>query len=197
MKTIFSLVLGLLLAVTIYNLIEAVYKLSAERVVLAQAPCISTPCTVTTNIAWESAGHPDTRPGTYGTTDSVSSQIPFVNVPKGYLVSILHLSGDEIAAPHGPMKANSISYVLAGATTTTPFQSPYAGPGLGSSGTFLYKQSPVSAEGARIPIDESVQGVLNPDNILILKQSIFLDTTGVPQHNELTLVISFEYVKGS
>jgi hypothetical protein len=182
------------------SLILAVLVLCSGHLhpVNAQGPCLAPAiCSVTTNITWESAGKPDTRPGTYGTTDSVSSSIPFTNVPKGYLVQILHLSGDEIAAPHGTPKAGSMSYILAGATNTSPNQSPYVGPGLGSSGTLMYKQSPVSGAGARIPINESVLGTLNPDNILILKQSIFLDTTGVPQHNELTLVIQFQYVKGS
>jgi hypothetical protein len=86
-----------------------------------------------------------------------------------------------------------MAYALVGLTNTTPFQSPYVGTGLGSSGTGIYKQSPVPASGARIPINEDVSLVLNPDNTLLLKQALFLSTTGVAEHFEATLVIDFEY----
>lgn len=158
-------------------------------------PCVSTTCSFATNIAWDTAGKEDKRPGTWGTTDSVSSEIPFVDVPKGYSVEILHLSGDEIAAPHGAMAPNSMAYVLVGLTNSTPYQSPYVGPGLGSVGTFLYKQGVVPASGARIPFNEDVIGTLNADNILILKQALFLSTAGVPIHMEATVVVKFRYVK--
>ena len=130
----------------------------------------------------------------WGNTDVVQSQIPFINVPKGYQVQITNVSGDQIAAPYGTMLPNSMAYILVGLTDTTPNQSPYVGPGLGSMGCFLYKQTAVPPEGARIPICEAVVGLLNADNILIVKQALFLSTAGVPIHMETTLVIQFEYV---
>ncbi len=162
----------------------------------APPPCVTSPCSFATNITWETLGHLDTRPGTYGTTDVVTSNIPFTNVPAGYHVVISHLSGDEIAAPHGMMVAGGLAYALTGVTNTTPNQSPFVGPGLGSMGTIMYKQSPVGPSGSRIPINENVLGTLNPDNIMVLKQALFLSTAGVPIHFELTLVIQFTYVKG-
>lgn len=160
----------------------------------AAPACIASPCQVTTNIAWDSAGYPDTRPGTWGNTDAVESQIPFLGVPAGYAVEITHVSGDEIAAPHGAIAANSMAYGLVGLTNSTPNQSPYVGPGLGSQGTFIYKQMPIPAAGVRVPIDENVLGTLNADNIAIIKQALFLDTAGVPEHFEATLTLQFFYV---
>jgi hypothetical protein len=157
-------------------------------------PCVATPCQFATNIAWTTSGTKDTRPGTWGNTDVVQSQIPFANVPAGYVVSITHVSGDEIAAPNGTALPNSMAYGLIGLTNSTPFQSPYVGPGLGSSGVFIYKQVAIPASGARIPINENVLGTLNADNILIIKQALFLDTEGVPIHFEATITLDFVYL---
>lgn len=165
----------------------------ADKLSPAAVPCVIVACQFATNIAWDTAGKPDTRPGTWGNADSVESQIPFVDVPAGYAVEITHVSGDEIAAPHGAMAPSSMAYGLIGLTNTTPYQSPFVGAGLGSEGTFLYKQMPIPASGARIPIDEDVQGILNPDNIAIIKQALFLDTATVPIHLEATVTISFKY----
>ena len=149
---------------------------------------------VSTNISWDTAGKPDTRPGTWGTTDVVNSAIPFVNVPAGCAVQILHVEGDEIAAPHGTMAANSMAYVLVGVTNSTPYQSPYVGPGLGSMGTAVYNQGVVPQSGARIHIDNSAPVTLNADNTMYIKQALFLSTAGVPIHMEATVNVRFTYV---
>jgi hypothetical protein len=169
--------------------------LHALVVISVRAQCVTPANPVfATNIAWNTAGKPDTRPGTWGTTDVIETQIPFVNVPKGCAVEITHVSGDEIAAPHGLMTPGTMAYVLVGLTNTTPNQSSFVGPGLGSMGCWLYKQTPVGEEGARIPINEDVAGMLNPDNIMIIKQALFLSTAGVLIHTEATLVVQFKYV---
>ena len=148
-----------------------------------------------TNIAWTTSGKPDIRPGMWGTTDVVNSEIPFINVPQGQRVKITGISGNQIAAPYGTMDPNGMAYVLVGLTNTTPNQSPYVGPGLGSEGCCLYKQACVPQHGMRCAIDEeSVDLLLNADNILIIKQALFLSTAGVPIHMEVSAVIAFEYV---
>jgi hypothetical protein len=161
-------------------------------------PCTLTPCTFSTNIAWDSAGTKDTRPSTWGTQASVQSKIPFVNVPAGYRVLITHATGDEIAAYHAASlpPVGSMAYVLVGLTNTTANQSPYVATGLGSQGCFLYFQSAVGTAGTRIPFDlDTAGGLLNSDNILIIKQALFLNDTGQSVHMEATVVVSFTYVK--
>ena len=155
--------------------------------------CILKPCQVSLNISWDTAGAKDTRPQTWGTTDVVNSQVPFLGVPSGYHVRIVRVSGDEVSAPHGIPNDGAQAYVLIGLTNTTPNASPYVGPGLGSMGCFVYKQGIVPS---RIPINEKVIGDLNADNILIVKQALFLDEFGpqAPVHMEATLVLQFRYV---
>lgn len=172
---------------------------AAPAKLVAPIACVASPCQFATNIAWDTSGKPDTRgPDTWGNTDVVQSQIPFVNVPAGYVVSITHVSGDEIAAPHAPLGSQpppgSVAYGLIGLTNSSPYQSPYVGPGLGSTGTFIYKQMVIGPSGTRIPINENVLGTLNADNIAIIKQALFLDTMGVPEHFEATLLLDFVYV---
>jgi hypothetical protein len=192
-KYISDLIPPVILAVIVLAGLEVIFAVANAS--SPPVPCTLSPCSLSLNISWDTAGKPDTRPGTWGNTDSVSSEIPFVNVPAGYLVAITHVSGDEIAAPHGAMAPNGMAYALVGLTSTTPYQSPYVGPGLGSEGTFLYKQTPISQGGARIPINENVIGTLNADNIAVVKQAMFLDTAGASLHLEATLVLQFEYVK--
>lgn len=160
----------------------------------ATLPCTLTPCEFAINIAWDTSGHLDTRPSTWGNTDSVSSEIPFVNVPRGYSVQIVHVHINEIAAPHGSMPTTAMAYALVGVTNTTAFQSPYVGPGLGSEGTCTYDQLAISYLGATLTADEDCSIVLNTDHTAIIKQAIFLDLATVPLHLEATARIRFYYI---
>jgi len=161
-------------------------------------PCVAAPCTFSTNLSWDSAGTEESATtGIWGGNAARTDPIPFVSVPAGYAVRIVHVSGDEIAGPV-PKKgfASGTAYVLIGLETTTPYASSYVRPGLGSEGCFLYRQSPVSPAGSRIAIDTAIaSGTLNADNTLVVKQALFLNTTGVEIHMEATLVVDFVYVK--
>jgi hypothetical protein len=162
-------------------------------------PCVASPCQFSTNIAWDTTGK-RLLPPLWGTGDSLETRIPFVNVPVGYHVSIIHASGDQIAAPHGVPTPGTVAYTLVGLTNTTPNQSPYVAAGLGSMGCFLYKQVGLLGYAVRIPIDEAISnGDLNADNVLILKQALYLDEFGdqAPVHMEATLVLQFLYVVGA
>jgi hypothetical protein len=178
---------------SIWALIASVHAAAAAPAI----PCTSSPCQFSTNIAWDTAGTPDTRPSTWGNTAVVNSAIPFVNVPKGYAVQIVHVEGDEIAAPHGAMAANSMAYVLVGLTNSSPNQSPYVGPGLGSSGTAVYNQMPVPQSGGRIHIESSQILTLNADNLMYIKQALFLSTAGVSEHLEATINLRFNYISSA
>jgi hypothetical protein len=161
--------------------------------------CITSTCQLSTNIAWDTIGKPiaTLTPNLWGTQDLLETPITFTGVPAGYHVRILRATGDQIAGPHGAPKPNTFGYVLVGLVNTTPYQSPFVQTGLGSAGCFLYKQAGFSfSTPARIPINEKLSGDLNSDNILVLKQALFLNELGdaAPIHIETSLVISFRYV---
>jgi len=158
--------------------------------------CAVSPCAFSTNLSWDAAGTVDSSPaGTWGTAASRSDRISFVGVPDGYAVRITRVSGDEIAGYVDSYKSGT-AYVLVGLETSTPYQSPYVASGMGSEGCFVYKQAPVAPSGVRIPIDDAPSAaVLNSDNVLVIKQALFLNTTGAVVHMEATVVVEFMYVK--
>ena len=167
--------------------------------VLASPPppaCAVSPCAFSTNLSWDAAGTVDSSPaGTWGTAASRADRIHFVNVPEGYRVQITRVAGDEIAGYVDSYKSGT-AYVLVGLETSTPYQSPYVASGMGSEGCFVYKQAPVAPSGVRIPIDDAPSAaVLNSDNVLVIKQALFLNTTGAVVHMEATVVVEFMYVK--
>jgi hypothetical protein len=162
---------------------------------LAQTCTVTAPCSFSTNVPYDNAGTPDTRPGTWGNAAAQLTGIPFQNVPAGYLVRITRVYGDVVAWPHGQINPGTFSGILSGLTNTTPIQSPFVPAPLGNSGCFLYVQDRAGANGTRIPLEVSAikNGLLNADNILILKQAVFLNETGASIHMETTLVIEFVY----
>jgi hypothetical protein len=176
---------------------KAILILLSATALLAQSQTCTTiaPCALSTNVPFDSAGTTDMRPGTWGNAASVSLSIPFLMVPAGYKVRIIRVYGDVVAWPHGEIVAGAFSGILSGLTNTTPNQSPFAPSGLGSAGCFLYFQDRVGANGSRIAIDipNIKNGLLNADNVLILKQAVWLNETGAPIHMETTLVIEFVF----
>src|SRR5208337_3751677 len=130
-------------------------------------PCTSTPCSFSTNIAWTTLGTKD--PNFWGNSGAVTTPIPFSGVPKGYTVQILHVSGDQIAAPgpNGKTVANgtvyqppyttcvpapnSESYVLFSLTNTTPVKQQYSP--LQQGAAFIFHQLQVPSAGSRAAFD--------------------------------------------
>jgi hypothetical protein len=167
------------------------------RALLAQPTCtVAAPCSFSINIPYDNAGQPDTRPGTWGTAASYSVPIPFADVPSGYLVRITRVYGDVVSWPHGQIAPGTFSGVLSGLETTNPVPSQYVAPGLGAmAGCFLYFQDRVGAAGSRIPaaVDSIKNGLLGPDNVLVLTQAVWLNETGVSIHMETTLVVEFVF----
>lgn len=148
----------------------------------------------TTNIAYDAEGQDDTRPGTWGKAAFVDSHIPFINVPAGYRVRLLRGYGDHVAWPHGTPAANTYAGVLFGILANLSGGSPYVGPGLGSAGCPLYIQNKVPGEARAFdfvfPLESSLVGA---DNVMILRQAVFLNETGVSIHMEATITIEFRY----
>lgn len=179
----------------------------------APVACTTAPCSFSTNVAWTTKGTPD--PNFWGNSAAVTTAVPFSNVPKGYAVQIVHVSGDQIAAPgpNGTTAANgtvyakpysicvsapsTISYVLFSLTNTTPANQTYSP--LEQGAGFIFHQLEVPGTGSRTSFDNDVvpNAILNADNVLNVNQAMFLNTTGCPTHMELSLVITFKYVLSS
>lgn len=147
-----------------------------------------------TNIAWDSAGKPDTRPGCWGNADSADTPIVFQEVPAGKRVRILRVYGDWIMWPRGAIAPGSAAGGLTGLMLPACAQSPYVGPGLGAAGCFLYLQMGCGQMPQRAPIDITIRsGLLGADNTMILRLAQFLNETGASIHQETTLVVEFRF----
>lgn len=162
---------------------------------------LSSPCSFSTNISWDSKGEPDTRPGTWGLAAAYTVPIPFQNIPAGYRVRILKLYGDVVAWPHGKIEPGTFAGILSGLQTTTPdtannspFIDTHAAP-LAQKDCFLYVQGTVGAQGLTriIDVPHVTNGLLNEDGVMNLKQAVWLNETGVSIHMETTLMIDFAY----
>lgn len=158
-------------------------------------PCVHETCIFSTNVPYDSAGTPDTRPGTWGNAGSDDVAIPFVNVPADYRVRVLRIYGDFIAWPHGRIKPGTDAGALFGIVTPSATQSPFVGPGLGASGCFIYLQQGVGPEPVRAAFDFNVAagGLLDPDNTMLVRRAVFLNETGVSIHMEPTFIVEFRY----
>ncbi len=155
-----------------------------------------------TNIAYDTPGTPDTRPGTWGNAAYVDSQIPFTAVPAGCQVVIKRVYGtwqgwvqNPVPGTPSAQPAGSNSGTLFGLLITGAGQSPFVGPGLGSSGNPLYFQNQTGNEGfySQFDVSFNANNVLAADNILTLRQAIYLNNTGMSIHQEISLVIEFQY----
>jgi hypothetical protein len=161
--------------------------------------CVNETCVFSTNIPYDAEGAQDTRPGTWGEAAYSDVTIPFQGVPAGYRVRILRVYGDFIAWPHGQIKPHTAAGTLFGLITSSAIQSPYVGPGLGSKGCFVYLQEGVGAGPVRAAFnyDTSAGGLLDPDNLLIVRRAVWLNETGVSIHLEPTFIVEFRYEPGS
>jgi hypothetical protein len=165
----------------------------------ASPPCV-TPCEFAMNLAWDSAGTPDTQPGHWGNQSQNIWTITFVNVPKGYQVQLVRIDGDQILGFHGGIpKPGSSAYALIGVYNSTAQATPYVYgnaqyPVVGSSGMPLFYQSPVSVGRVPINLDVSASEPLALDNHMLVKEAEFLNDTGVSVHMEFTASIQFKYV---
>jgi len=138
---------------------------------------------------------PDMRPGTTGTTAGLTSWRMTFNPPQGTRVRIVHLSGDLVAWPL--TKSGGHSGVLLSFQTTAPQGSIRCDPC--ASNTLLYIQDVVGGvrDGVRAPFSEDVKanGLLQPDNTLVIVVSAWLNTTGGAIHMEPTFTVTYRYEK--
>jgi hypothetical protein len=154
--------------------------------------------TVSGNFAVDLQGPVDTRPGCYGTADSVIVPLTFT-APTGFTVHIITLRGDLVSwiktLPGDPVTPDeSTAGILGGMQTSNVTNAPCD---LCATGTPLYIQDAVSAlvPKTRTPYNYTqVDMDLESDNILNLKTAAWLNTTNKPIHIEFTYTIIFTFV---
>jgi hypothetical protein len=146
------------------------------------------------NFAYDLYGTKDTRPGTWGTADVATWKITFAP-PPGFRVRILRAHGDLIAWVRGAPE-DTYAGVLLGFQTTAPEGSTKAD--LIADNTMLYIQDTVSrGRPCRAPfdVDVSAGGLLEEDNVLVVKIASWLNDTGKPVHAEVSATITYKFVK--
>jgi hypothetical protein len=161
----------------------------------ATADCINTNCSSASDVAYTLPGFVDTRPGTWGTTDTKLTNYVFTNVPNGYRVQILRVYGDNIAWLQGPnVSPTSHAGVLFSLSASGGGNNSMV-PGNGNC--FLYHEGAISGQ---TPLNMSFDnvtkdgGLLGPDNTLQAKMALFLNDSGVPVFQDTTFVVVYRFV---
>lgn len=147
-----------------------------------------------TNFTVDLLGSPDNRPDTWGTAGSIVKIIKF-KPPAGYRVRILKVYGDLLLWPIGQVKPGTFAGVLFGLQNTAPDGSIRMD--LGADNTMLYIQDATGGEVRRsaFDYDVSIGGLLQPDNMLLVKMAVWLNNTGLPIHIEPSFVMVYRFEK--
>jgi hypothetical protein len=147
-----------------------------------------------TNFTVDLLGSPDNRPDTWGTAGSVVKIIKF-KPPIGHRVRILKVYGDLLLWPIGRVGSGNFAGVLFGLQTTAPDGSIRMD--LGADNTMLYIQDATGGEVRRsaFDYDVSIGGLLQPDNMLLVKMAVWLNNTGLPIHIEPSFVMVYRFEK--
>jgi hypothetical protein len=180
--------------ISIFAFILALPAHSAEPLrVKPSSECIASPCVSSFNIPFDAIGDLDTRLGTWGTAAAVVTPIQFSNVPAGLSVHVLRAYGDFIAWAHGKVARGTnagVLWALSSTAVTTSKDVEWA-----AEGCFLYLQGSVNAANLRAPFDQdlSAGGWLSSDNVMLSKEAVWLNDTGLSVHAEATVVIVYEF----
>jgi len=151
------------------------------------------PLAVSTNYAVDLEGLPDTRPGTWGSAGVQDWKMPF-HPPAGYRARILRVYGDWIAWTRSAPPAGTRSGVLFGLQATTAAASKNAD--FASDGCMLFLQGATDGSPFRAAFDQKVvNGLLGPDNVLVVRAAVFLNDLGMPIHIEPSFVIEYRWEK--
>lgn len=163
--------------------------------------CITAPCSAAMNFAYDIIGTPDSRPGTWGSAGSQSSNVKF-KAPPGYRVRVLRVYGDLTWWPRGTPESDpadkaigKTAGVLLGLSTTAPDGSEKVEGGGASDNCLLYIQDASKGEAKRTPFDYDthVSGLLEQDGVLVVKFAVWLNTLDLCLHGEPSLVVVYKY----
>lgn len=162
--------------------------------------CITHPCSAPFNFAYDLIGDPDYRLGTWGSATASTNQVRF-KAPAGYRVRVLRIYGDLVLWPRGTPDIDTekilghAAGVLLGLSTTAPDGSDTVEGGGASDNCFLYIQDATKGEKSRAAIDYDthVGGLLERDNVMVVKVAVWLNTLGLAVHLEPSLVVVFQF----
>jgi hypothetical protein len=160
----------------------------------ARQDCVHNTCALSINYPYDAVGEVDNRPGTWGRTAADDGRIQFHDVPAGYRVRIERVYGNFTARVHGPAPRDTYAGALFGLITTGTAESPFAT--LSSYGCMLYLQldvGPGQAKVAPFDVKTHASGLLESDNVLLVRRAIYLNETEASIHLEPSLVVEFTY----
>ena len=182
-------------------------------------PKIVGPWMASFNMNADLLGDPDTRPTCWGRAAFVDSYITF-NPPVGYRVRILRVSGDFMVFPkviqpqsyQVPPPTSGFHTELGGmpAMVLDEMLSKYAGALLAlgntssdgsqradfiSDNTFLYIQIGTDGRAVRAEYDRdvSINGLLEADHKMKVRNAVFLNTLELPVHMEPTFIVTYQW----
>ena len=134
----------------------------------------------------------DSRPGTWGHADYSTWKITFKPLA-GHRVRILRAHGDLVSWVRGAPE-DTYAGVLLGFQTTAPEGSARAD--WAADNTMLYVQDAVSRNRpARTAFNADVRagGLLESDNVLVVKIAAWLNDTGQPIHSEVSVTLTYQF----
>jgi hypothetical protein len=178
------------------SLIFSVYLFAqpAPGPIKSKTPIVAVPevHSSSANFTADLMGVPDTRPGTWGNQGQVTWSITF-KPPTGKRTRILHVDGDFLVWPPKPIVPGSSAGVLLALSSTAPGGSIY-GTWMADN-TFLYLQVATMGQPSRAAYDRDVKdgGLLMPDNTMIIKVAVWLNTTGTALHMEPTFTMKYQF----
>lgn len=180
------------------------FSLLLVSVVCFAGDCITAPCSAALNQAYDLIGTPDSRPYTWGLAGASSGNIQFVP-PAGYRTRILRVYGDLVFWPRGTpaidagdkVIGNAVGVLLGLSTTAPDGSSKVKGAGA-SDNCFLYIQDASKGQERRAPFDfdTHIGGLLESDNVMVVKVAVWLNSLGLAIHIEPTAVVVYQFEKG-
>lgn len=149
------------------------------------------------NPLYDGEGDPDTRPGTWGKAGYVDAPFPFKQVPEGYRVRITRIHGTFFGYPRGKVIDGTGAGVMFGIMRSSAGATPFIGTELAGQGCFLWIASATTGGPFTVNVDQDhvIDGLLDKDNILIMRNAVFTNETGQRIHMEFTGALEAVYEK--
>lgn len=149
------------------------------------------------NPLYDGEGDPDTRPGTWGNAGFVDAHFPFKQVPPGYRVRITRIHGTFYGYPRGTVKLGTAAGVMFGMMRTSAGATPFVDTLLAGTGCFVWITSATTGGPFTVSVDYDpvIDGVLDDDNVLIMRSAVFINETGQRIHMEFTGALEAMYEK--
>lgn len=178
-------------------LVMSLFTVGTSQTLLEQSLILG-PYSDALNMVADLTGVKDPRPAIWGLDGSQSVVVPFEDVPEGYRVRVLSLTGNYMAwarAAYRPGKHVGTSW---GIKTSYPDGSLHL-PQFGASNCFAYLEYGLSNGEVNQPfnIDTHVGGLLGVDNTLTFVSAVYLNDEMIPVHMETTFTMIYQFEKQS